>query len=79
MSIQRNKYLKILTTEEFSENAVKAELVRWFRNVHLRVRSSDEFEKLVGILAHDWFGVVASNVVPLDAILINIVKDSCES
>ncbi len=36
----------------------------------------DELEELVWVLADEGFGVVAGDVVPLDAVVVDIVEDA---
>jgi len=40
------------------------------------VGGSDELEELVGILADVRLGVVTGNVVPLDAVLVDVVQNA---
>lgn len=42
----------------------------------LLLRSEDEVEEFVAVLADDWFFVPALNVVPLDAVVVEVVEDT---
>lgn len=40
-----------------------------------RVAGADKVEELFAILANEWLLVVASNIVPLDAVIVEVVED----
>jgi len=42
---------------------------------HFRVARADKVEQLLAVLADEGFLVVASNIVPLDAIVVEVVQD----
>ena len=41
-----------------------------------RFKGLDIFEKLLRVLADEWLGVVAGDIVPLDPVIVDVVKDS---
>ena len=40
------------------------------------MKGLDVFEKLLRVLADEGFGVVTGDIVPLDAVIVDVVKDS---
>ena len=48
----------------------------WILQFDARVGGSDEVEQRLGIFADDGLGVVAANVVPFNAVLVDVVEDA---
>lgn len=55
-------------------------LTGWSGILHLKtdawVSGSDKVEKFIAVFAHEWLQMMASDVVPLDAILVEVIQDS---
>ena len=58
------------------EDALEAERGRWLQNVEFGMGGSDELQELFRVLADEGLGVVAGDVVPLDAVLVDVVQDA---
>lgn len=48
----------------------------WILQFEARVGGSDEVEQRLGVFANDGLGVVAANVVPFNAVLVDIVENT---
>lgn len=55
-------------------------LTGWSGILHLKadawVSGSDKVEKFIAVFTYEWLQMMASNVVPLDAILVEVIQDS---
>ena len=58
------------------EDAFEAERGGWLQNVEFGMGGSDELQELFRVLADEGLGVVAGDVVPLDAVLVDVVQDA---
>ena len=58
------------------EDAFEAERGGWLQNVEFGMGGSDELQELFRVLADEGLGVVAGDVVPLDAALVDVVQDA---
>ena len=58
------------------EDALEAERGGWLQNVEFGMGGSDELQELFRVLADEGLGVVAGDVVPLDAVLVDVVQDA---
>jgi len=58
------------------EDALEAEGLGGLLYAEFRMGGPHEFQELFGVLTDEGLGVVASDVVPLDAVLIDVVQDA---
>lgn len=62
---------KILDIEHSRINRSYEKLLK----ANARVSRKDEVQKLITVLADEWFSMMAGYIVPLDAVVVEVVQD----